>query len=116
MKFLAKIIVTIAVNAFALWAAANYIPGFTITADFKGFLVLALILSALNYFLKPIITLILGPVIVLTLGLGIFLVNALMLFILDKLSTNITIDNVPALIYGTLLVSLINFILHLATK
>lgn len=116
MKFLAKIIITIAINVFALWAAATYIPGFKITSDFKQIVIIAIIFSALNLVLKPIIKLILGPVIVLTLGLGVILVNALMLFILDKLSQNITIETIPALIYGTILIGLINFVLHLATK
>ena len=116
MKFLAKIIVTIAVNVFAIWAAATYIPGFKITSDFKQLIIIAVIFSVLNFILKPVIKLILGPVIVLTLGLGIIIVNALILYILDKLSQNLTIETIPALIYGTILIGLINFVLHLATK
>lgn len=116
MKFLAKIIITIAVNVFALWAAATYIPGFKITSDLKQLVILAVIFSALNLILRPIVKLILGPVIIITFGLGVVIVNALILFVLDKLSANITIETIPALIYGTILIGLINFVLHLATK
>ncbi len=116
MKFLAKIIIAIVINAFALWAAATYIPGFKITSDFKQLIIIAVIFSVLNFILKPVIKLILGPVIVLTLGLGLILVNAMILVILDRLSQNLTIETTPALIYSTILIGLINFVLHMATK
>ena len=116
MKLLAKIVITVVINAFALWAAATYIPGFKITSDFKQLVIIAVLLSALNLVLKPVVKLILGPVIVLTLGLGLIIVNALILFILDKLSQSITIETIPALVYSTILIGLINFVLHLATK
>ncbi len=123
MKLLAKIVITIAINAFALWAAATYIPGFKITSDLKQIIIIALIFSVLNFILKPIIKLILGPVIVLTLGLGIVLVNAIILYLLpvlanhlDILKGSISIETIPALIYGTILIGLINFVLHLAIK
>lgn len=116
MKFLAKIVVTVAINVFALWAAATYVPGFKISSDFKQIVIIALILSALNFALKPVLKLMLGPVIVITLGFGLVIVNATILFILDKLSQNITIETIPALIYGTIIIGFINFVLHLATR
>lgn len=116
MKFLAKIVVAVAVNAFALVAADAYIPGFVLSGDFKQLLTIAAILTALNFFLKPVLKLVLGPVIVLTLGLGLIVVNALILYLLDILSKNLTIQTIPALIYGGLLIGVVNFITHLATK
>ena len=63
----------------------------------------------------------LGPVIILTLGLGVIIVNAIILFILpiiadhiDFLHGSITIQTIPALFFATLVVSIINFIIHLA--
>jgi putative membrane protein len=116
MKFLAKIIIAVAVNTFALWAANAYIPGFVVTSNFNQAVIIAVIFSALNLVLKPILKLIFGPVIVLTLGLGIIIVNALILYILDIFSKNLTIETIPTLAYGTILIGLINFVLHLATK
>jgi putative membrane protein len=116
MKFLAKLIVIIAANALGIWAATAYIPGFGFSGDFKQLVELAVILTALNYFLKPILKLILGPIIVLTLGIGVILVNAVILYILDIFSKNLTIENIPALIYSTILMGLINFVFHLATQ
>ncbi|MBU6500394.1 MAG: phage holin family protein [Patescibacteria group bacterium] len=115
MKFLAKIFLVIAANAGAIWAAATYVPGFHFSGSTIELLELALILMALNLILKPIVKLLLGPIIVLTLGIGLIVVNALMLYILDIFSKSITIETIPALVYGTLIVSVINFIVHLAT-
>lgn len=109
-------------NAFALWLVNHYLAssGFVLTSDWKKLILIALILSILNFLLKPVLTLILGPIIVVTLGIGVIIVNALILYLLyvlanhiDILQGSITIYNIPALIYGTLIVSAVNFILHL---
>lgn len=116
MKAIAKLIVIILANALALWGAAHYIQGFVLTGDFKELATAALILTGLNLLVKPVIKMILGPIIVLTLGLGLILVNAIVLYILDILSKNLTIENIPALFYASVLVGVINFVFHLATK
>ncbi len=113
MKLLAKIIVAVLANAAGLWAATTYIPGFELSGGWKQIFMLALIFTALNFILKPILKLIFGPVIILTLGAGLIFVNILLLFVLDKISQNLTIVGIPALIYGTILIGLINFIFHL---
>ena len=116
MRFLAKILVAIAANAIGLWVAAAYIPGFVLTSDPKELIKIALILTLLNFIVRPILKLVLGPVILLTLGLGLIIVNALVLYILDKLSAGLTIESVLALFYATLLIGVINFIFHLIKR
>lgn len=108
-------------NAFALWLANLYVPGFVLTATWIQLIVLALILALLNFFLKPVLTLVLGPVIILTLGLGVLIVNAIIIYLLpilarhlDMLHGSISIETIPALIFTTLIVSAINFIIHIA--
>lgn len=112
---LARLIVSLVANALALWAAATYISGFHLEGDLKELAIIALILWGLNVFLKPVLTLFFGPIIILTLGLGLIAVNAFILYILDLISENITIENTQALLLGTLLIGVINFIFHLAT-
>ena len=116
MKWLAKIVVAVLANAIALLVASAYIPGFKMEGDLKQVFGMALILTVLNFILKPILKLVLGPVIVITLGLGLVLVNALILYVLDIISKNLTIETIPALLYATILVGVVNFIFHLATK
>ncbi|MEK7195606.1 MAG: phage holin family protein [Patescibacteria group bacterium] len=116
MRWLAKIITAIAINMVALWATTAYVTGFKIEDGFREVAIIAVILTALNFILKPVLKLVLGPIIVLTLGLGIILVNAVVLYILDITSQNLTIENVPSLLYGTLIIGTINLIFHMALK
>jgi putative membrane protein len=120
MHWLLRVLLTVAGNALALWIANLFVPGFVLSATIWQLILIALVLALLNWILKPILTLLLGPVIILTLGLGLILVNALILFLLpilanylDFLRGSITIQNIPALILATLIVSVANFAIHL---
>ena len=124
MHWLAKLVVITAGNAFALWLANRWVPGFVLTAPILGLILLGLTLTILNFFLKPILTLALGPIIIITLGLGLIIVNAFILWFasylsqlpqLDFIHGSITIQTIPGLILATLLVSAVNFIIHLVT-
>lgn len=112
-KFFLRLIATIAANALALFLANRYISGFELTADTYKLALIALTLTVLNIVLRPILKLILGPFIVLTLGLGLIVVNAATVFVLDIITENLTILNIPALFYATLLIGALNFAVHL---
>jgi len=120
MHWLIKITFVIAGNAFALWLANRYVPGFVLGSGWVDLALIALVLALLNFLLKPVITLLLGPLIVITLGLGIIVVNAIIIYLLpviashvDFLHGSITIETIPALLYTTLIVSAVNFVIHL---
>ena len=104
MKTIAHIAVLVVMNAVALFLANHFIGGFIVSGALQDLFFLALILTILNYTIKPILTFFLGPVIVLTLGVGILAVNALILYILDIISKNLTIETIPALFFATILV------------
>jgi putative membrane protein len=121
MNWLGRAILMIGGNALALWLANQYVPGFALHGNWVAIVLVALILSLLNFLLKPVLTLVLGPVIILTLGLGLIVVNALILYLLpivanhiDFLRGSIMIQSIPALFFATLIVSVINFVIHLA--
>ena len=116
MKFAAKFIVAIAINAAGLLVSAYLVQGFNIEVSAVSLATLSAILTVLNFFLKPLLKLIFGPIIILTLGLGLILVNMAILYILDMLSQNLTIENVAALVYSSIIIGLVNFVFHLATK
>ena len=116
-----RALVIIIGNGFALWVANKLVPGFVLSTNIWHLVFIAIILSLLNFFLKPILTLIMGPIIIITLGLGVVIVNAIILYLLaaladhlDLLHGSIIIQNIPALIEATLIVSAVNFIIHLA--
>jgi len=120
MHWLVKILIVILGNALALWLAYLWVPGFILTANFLQLFVIGLILAVLNFLLKPLLSLVLGPIILITLGLGIIIVNAIILYLLpiladhlDFLRGSITIQNIPALFLATIIVSVVNFAIHL---
>lgn len=114
MKILAQLVITIMANGFALLTAPLFIPDLLLLADIENLLFLALILTALNLFLKPILKLVLGPLIVLTLGFGLVAVNMTILFLLDILSPSLTIQGnyLWNIFLLSLLISIINTIVH----
>jgi putative membrane protein len=111
-----KFILAIIVNFFGLMFTSQFVNGFIISSNFLNILFLSFILTILNFFIRPILKLILSPIIWLTFGLGILIVNGIILYLLDIFSKSISIQNISALIYGTLIFSVLNFIYHSATK
>ena len=116
MRFILKIVFAILVNAFALYTASYFIDGFLLSGSWSGLFVLALIFTLLNFFLRPILKLVLGPLLLLTLGLGIVIVNILVLYILDIISNEITIHGYMPLFWGTLLIGVVNGLFHILHK
>lgn len=116
MKLIARIIVSIIGNGVALYLTTAVVPGFLFPTDAGPLIVGALLLTLLNWFVKPLLKLLFIPVIILTLGIGLVFVNAIVLALLDFLSKNLTIQDIPSLLYASLIVGLVNFVFHLATK
>jgi len=124
MHWLARLVIIVGGNVLALWLAYLWVPGFVLGGNWITLVLIALVLAILNFFLKPILTLILGPIIILTLGLGVLIVNGIILYLLpiiadhiDFLHGSIIIEPTnffPALFFATLIVSIINFFIHLA--
>lgn len=116
INLIIKILFLFLSNLAAIWTAAYFVVGFSVSSNLGGLIEIAAILTALNLLIKPIIKLILSPIIIITLGLGIILVNGSILYILDFFSDNITITGLAPLLYATLIISIVNFIIHLFTK
>lgn len=116
MKLVPRLIFTYFSNLVALLAAANFIPGFEVSADFIRFLIASGIFTLINIFIKPVFTTILSPFILLSFGLLSLIINAGMLYLLDLWSENVTITTIESLIYGTLLISFINLLITFSAK
>lgn len=112
MSFPGKVITALVGNGFGLFIADRLIPGFEISGGTTSLITLSILLGLLNFFIKPVLKLVLGPLIVITLGIGIVLVNMIIFYLLDIISKNLTIETIPALIYASLIMGVINFISH----
>ncbi len=114
MKWLFHLVGAVLANALGLYLAQRYVPGFVITPFTISVLsLLAAILTVLNALAKPLLKLLLGPFILITLGLGIIVINAIILYALDYFSPQLTITTIPALFFGTLIISAVNLVFHI---
>ena len=121
MGLIGKLFTALIANAAGLLATAYFVPGFVIVGgsesfNYRAFIVLALVLTALNFLVKPFLKLLLGPIIILTLGLGLIAVNAFLLYILDVFSKDLMIETIPALLLATLIIGFANLVFHSFTK
>jgi len=116
MGFISRLIFAFFSNFVALLIAGNFIPGFEISGNFINLLIAAAIFALINIYIRPLIKMILSPIIILSLGLFTLVINAGMLYLLDILSSNVNIIGIEALIYGTLLISAINFLVNFSAK
>jgi len=116
MKWLANLIFSYFSNLIALILAGNFIANFIVTSDFRNLLLAAATFTLINWFIRPLLKMILSPIIFLTLGLFTLVINAGMLYLLDILSVNVSIIGTEPLIYGTLLITGVNILLHFSAK
>ncbi len=111
-----RIIVALIANAGGLLAAAYVIDGFNL--DLNGndkliaFAALVGVFTFVTVIVRPIIKLVLTPIILLTFGLFNLVITGGLLYIVDKYAQNLTITGLPALIYGTIVITVINVIFH----
>lgn len=111
MKTLGKLIILTAANTIAILAAAEFIVGFSFTGNFVALLITAVCLTAVQIFIRPLLSLIFGPLILLSFGLFSIIINAGLLFILDIVSPELTIQGYLPLLFTTLLVSVVHIVI-----
>lgn len=79
-----KLILKILVGAISVYVASYLIPGVEV-ASLETVVIVAVVLGALNAFVKPILTLLTLPITLLTLGLFSLVINTVMVLFVDYL-------------------------------
>jgi len=110
-------IIQILVNAAALWVAVQVTEMDWTGAEWWQFLLVAVIFSLVNTFIKPILKIITLPITAVTLGLFLIVINALMLlltgWVSDQLALGFDVNGfVPALL-GAIVISIVSWGLSL---
>lgn len=115
-----RIITALLANAAGLIAAAYFVAGFNIDLTsqekFIAFAALVGVFTFVTLIVRPLIKLVLTPLIILTFGLFNLVITGGLLFIVDKYSQNITISGLPALVYGTLILTAVNVIFRIGER
>ncbi len=76
-----RLILRVIINAIALWLTALILPGFQLTSDLVGILIVAIVFGLVNALIRPIVKLLALPITVVTLGLFTLVINAAMLLL-----------------------------------
>jgi len=123
-RLLSQIIAT----ALGLWLSTIFVSGviirtypssnlfgFPLTQQWHIFLVLGVVLSLLNYFLKPALKALSLPLAIFTFGLFTILINMGLIWILDKMFDELTVPLFLPLIYTTIIIWTTNLIINFFT-
>ena len=109
-------IIRILGNVLALYLAVLLVPGFIINGSIQEYALAGVVLALLNLIVRPILKAITFPLILLTLGLFTLVINALILWAVDYAFTFVTIESLVALVWATIVVSIVNLVVSFFTK
>jgi putative membrane protein len=114
-----KLLLRWLIDAVAVWAAIQWVPGITAVDGWGTVLIVALILGLVNALISPIIKLLTCPLILLSLGLFTLVINAMMLLLAAAIARGVGIGFqvdgfVPALL-GSVVISVVSFALSALT-
>jgi putative membrane protein len=111
-----RLLIRWAINAIAIWAAIELVPGIEHTGTGASLLIIALVFGLVNALIRPLLTLLTCPLIILTLGLFVLVVNALMLGLTAWLVPSLTVDGFWHAFLGALVISLVSSFISMLIK
>jgi putative membrane protein len=100
-------------NALALIAVANFVPGIHVDG-FAAALVAAFLLGLVNTLIRPLLLLLTLPVTLFTLGLFIFVINGLLFWLVGSVLRGFMVDSFWHGVLGALLYSLFSWAMSAA--
>ncbi|HKB88831.1 MAG TPA: phage holin family protein [Patescibacteria group bacterium] len=106
-----KLIVRLAINAFALLVVEYLVPGFHL-ANLWTAVVAAIVIGIVNTFIKPVLQLIALPISLLTFGIAAFLINVLLLWGTSMIVPGFMIAGFSTALIASIVLSLVSWFLH----
>ena len=104
-------IIKFLLSGFAVYATAYILSGVTLSS-FSTALIVCVVLAILNVLIRPILIILSLPINILTLGLFTFIINAFIVILASKIVPGFKIDSFGTAILFSIVLSLINFVLH----
>ncbi len=99
----------IAVGTFALLLVDYFYNGMTIVS-LSAAIIAAIVLGALNAFIRPLLVILTIPITIVTLGLFIFVINATLFALAASFVPGFDVDGFLAAVIGSILVSVVSSI------
>jgi putative membrane protein len=107
-----RLILGTAGNAAALWAAARIVGDVDLSRSWWTVILAALVLTLLNWYVKPAIKLLALPLVIVTLGIALFFISMLMLWLTSAVVSGFEIDGFWPLVKATIIVWIVNMIVE----
>jgi putative membrane protein len=114
-----SILYTLLANSLALFLVSRILDGMQFQGGIMTFLIVALIISILNFVLKPILKILSFPLIFLTGGLFLIIINALILYLAQHLLTVLdfsglamTVDKPLTYLFAAVIFGVANWLIH----
>jgi putative membrane protein len=99
-------------NVVALFVATWLLSGLSYGRDWWALLIAALVFTLVNFFLKPVLTILSIPLIIVTLGVFYLLINVFMLYLTHWIVHQFTIASFWWAVAAAIIVSVVNAILR----
>lgn len=110
-----SLLINLLISSLAIFVTAYLLPGVRLK-DFFTAVVVAIVLGIVNTIIKPIIIILTLPFNILTLGLFTFIINGLMILLTSAGVPGFSIKNIWWAILFSIILSLVNWLLHFLTK
>ncbi len=110
-----RLLIIWALNALALIAVANFVPGIHVDG-YPAALLAAFLLGLVNALIRPILLLLTLPITLLTLGLFIFVINGLLFWWVGSSLSGFSVDSFGHGVLGAVLYSIFTWALSAAAQ
>lgn len=110
-----KLILRILLSALAVIVLSKVLPNVSVDTYLTAIIV-AIVLSLLNFIVKPILVILTLPVTIITFGLFLLIINAIIILLADKLIDGFAVDGIWWALLFSLLLSFLQSILFSLLK
>ncbi|MCX6184261.1 MAG: phage holin family protein [Flavobacterium sp.] len=110
-----QLLIRLFTTALLVLLIAEFLPGVAV-ASFTTSLLVALVLSLLNVFIKPILILFTLPVTILSLGLFLLVINALLIILCAKIVGGFVVDGFWTAVFFSIILSVLQSLTYSLTQ
>lgn len=105
-----RILINLIVTAFIVFLLSNFLPGVSVDG-FGASVVVVIVMTILNIFVKPILQIISIPITILTLGLFLFVINAFIIWLCSVLVGGFHVESFWSALLFSLVLSIVQSIM-----
>jgi putative membrane protein len=107
-----RLIIGTAGNALALWAAARIVGNVDLSSSWWTVILAALVLTLLNWYVKPVLKVLAFPLVIVTLGIALFFISMFTLWLTSAIVSGFDITGFWPLVKATIIVWIVNMLIQ----